>query len=66
MHNQVILQWNELLVQAMMVFTSWLQVGGHNALVWKVVLLVTRFWSNLKVPRVVGEGVVNVYAPSDF
>jgi len=52
--------------QAMMVFTPWLQVGGHNALVRKVVLLVTRFCgSNLKVPWVASKGVANIYAPND-
>jgi hypothetical protein len=50
----------------MMVFTPWLQVGGHNALVQKVVLLVTRFCgSNLKVPWVASKGVANIYAPND-
>jgi hypothetical protein len=56
----------KLLVQAMMVFTPWLQIGGHNALMRKVVLLVTRFCgSNLKVHRVVSKGVANIYAPND-
>jgi hypothetical protein len=51
----------------MMVFTPWLQVGGHNTLVQKAVLLVTRFCgSNLKVPQEAGEGVANTCAPNDF
>jgi hypothetical protein len=49
-----------------MVFTPWLQIGGHNTLMQKVVLLVTRFCgSNLKVPQEVGKGVANICAPND-
>jgi len=54
-------------VHAMMVFTPWLQVGGHNALVQKVVLLVTRFCgSNLKVLQEAGKEIVNTCALNDF